>query len=345
MNFTFWVTGDCNLNCRYCYVDYINDRCHSMTVATADAAIKYAISHFEKYKDAGDSLMIGFHGGEPLLKFDLIQYIVAQFEKISRANGYNLSYALTTNGTLIDSDVMAFFEKHKVAVTISIDGTPETHNLQRPFKNGKSSHDLVINNVLNMLAFDPNLRIRMTLTPDTINNLYEDLMYLVNCGCRVIVPALNYYDSGWSEKDMDILEGQLRKVIRQTGDRDDLLIAMLDEDFRPMGKCTVGINTVNISPEGYLYPCVLAVGDQSFLIGDIHHGIDQAKRDLIFSLSENENEICVGCRLYQSCEGVRCKIVNKIYTGDYCTPCGTQCAVENVKWAIKKSALAAEAYE
>jgi len=341
MNFTFWVTDNCNLSCRYCYVDRLSDRSDSMTVETAEAAIKYTVSHFEKYKNANDSLMIGFHGGEPLLRFDLIRYIVAQYEKIAQAKGFHITYTLTTNGTLIDPDVTTFLNQHKVAVTISIDGTPETHDLQRPFKNGKNSHELVIKNVIAMLDHDPYLRIRMTLTPDTIDKLHEDIMYLLDRGCKVIVPALDYYDPDWTENNMNVMEGQLKKVIQQTRDREDLLIAMLNEDFRPKDKCTVGINTLHISPAGDLYPCVLAVGDRSFLIGDIYQGIDQANRDLIINMSDKENDICLGCRLYGSCEGVRCKIVNKIYTGDYCKPCGTQCAVENIKWAIKKSALAA----
>ena len=75
---------------------------------------------------------------------------------------------------------------------------------------------------------------------------------------------------------------------------------------------------------------MVAGGIDEFCIGDIWNGIDEKKRDDILSYSEEKNPMCVGCDIYMSCDGVRCKIINKVVTGDYLKPPLMRCAMENL---------------
>ena len=93
-----------------------------------------------------------------------------------------------------------------------------------------------------------------------------------------------------------------------------------------MGKCSGGIDSFHIDPEGVLYPCALSVGETDFAIGNVLSGIDKKNRDRLLTYSDKFNEACVGCDLYDFCEQTRYKIVNKLLTGEFCTPSPIVCA-------------------
>ncbi len=143
---TLQVTQNCNLHCSYCaYSGNYENRSHkalNMDIETAKKGIDYLIEH----SPDNEIVDIGFYGGEPLLTFNLIKECVAYAEK--KAEGKNMMFNLTTNGTLIKPEMIDFFEKHNVSITISIDGPREIHDLNRKFAHsGTGSFDIMMKNL------------------------------------------------------------------------------------------------------------------------------------------------------------------------------------------------------
>ena len=137
MNITFWVTEKCNLACKYCYV---HKQPKTMTLETAEQTIKYFTDKFDETVAAGKRINVALHGGEPLLNFDVIRYIVETLKE--RYDGH-IIFTMTTNGTVFEKDIYDFI-KGKVQISVSIDGNRTTNDTNRIYPNGESSFDKVM---------------------------------------------------------------------------------------------------------------------------------------------------------------------------------------------------------
>lgn len=128
----FVLTNKCNMHCKYCQAQSENSNNYGfMTKATAKRAVDIALQSPDLL------LTFEFQGGEPLLNFDVLKYIVEYAE--SRKGQKRILYSITTNGTLITDKVIDFFQKYCVSVSISLDGPEDVQNNNRPMNSGESS--------------------------------------------------------------------------------------------------------------------------------------------------------------------------------------------------------------
>lgn len=226
------------------------------------------------------------------------------------------------------ADDVLIFTKEIDDFTISMDGAKWTQNYSRPLKSGGESFDIVEKWLKRTLDIFPNLRVRMTFNHKTVGTFFENIKYLGGIGVKYIVPARDFYDCKFGEKEFTILKRQLEKSKEYiASENKELHISLLEKfPFKKMGKCSGGIDSFHIDPEGVLYPCALSVGETDFAIGNVLSGIDKKNRDRLLTYSDKFNEACVGCDLYDFCEQTRCKIVNKLLTGEFCTPSPIVCA-------------------
>jgi uncharacterized protein len=329
---TFWVTSDCNLNCKYCYEGY-NKLKRYMSEDTVDRSIEYIFNYFEDLDK--NNFIISIHGGEPFLAFNTIKYIVYKFKKKCHDKNIKAFFATTTNATLLNDEMIEFIVNEICDVTVSIDGTKETHDNMRPFKNGGGSHDIALKNAHRLLKYLPNMRIRTTFDSFSVNNLYMDIKFLIDEGFRCIVPVPNLFDKNWDEKSLFIFENQMKQLKKYVRGRKDLLVSIIDTDlYHFKGRCGGGRTSIQIYPDGKLYPCTIVTGNNDFCIGDIYSGIDINKRDNLLGYSDHINIDCDGCKLYNYCNGPRCKIINKFMRNDYLLPSSVECAVEHIKYKI-----------
>jgi len=132
------VTEDCNGCCDYCFVEGKNP--NRMDAPTADRSIDFLVDHSGKLK----TLNVLFFGGEPLLEFDLIQHIVSYCERKSAATGKKFAFSITTNGTLLTPEMLAYFNAKGVKFLLSLDGTREMHNKYRKLRSGEPAWDAVV---------------------------------------------------------------------------------------------------------------------------------------------------------------------------------------------------------
>lgn len=258
---------------------------------------------------------------DKLVQDDIIQ----ETDKIVVEFGLRQLFAVlrSLSITLLNENRLAFISKEIDDFTISMDGAKWTQNYSRPLKSGGESFDIVEKWLKRTLDIFPNLRVRMTFNHKTVGTFFENIKYLGGIGVKYIVPARDFYDCKFGEKEFTILKRQLEKSKEYiASENKELHISLLEKfPFKKMGKCSGGIDSFHIDPEGVLYPCALSVGETDFAIGNVLSGIDKKNRDRLLTYSDKFNEACVGCDLYDFCEQTRCKIVNKLLTGEFCTPC------------------------
>ena len=321
----FWLTTDCNMQCIYCYEGNNKTKLY-MDKECSDKAIYFLIKQMKNKNDK--RLNIEFHGGEPLLAYERLVDIVGKAKKICAEEDINLRFGCTTNATLLNQERFDFISREIEDFSISMDGAEFTHNYSRCLTSGRETFDYVEKWLKKVLEIYPNLRVRMTFTHTTVHNFFENIQYFDSVGVRYVVPTRDFFDKEFGAKEFEILKEQLllsREYIQKTDT--DIHVSLLEKfPTNKMGMCSGGIDSFHIDPQGNLYPCTLSVGNEEFLIGDIFSGIDLKKRDSILHYSTKANEECIGCALYEYCEQTRCKIVNKILTGNFCTPSPIVCA-------------------
>jgi uncharacterized protein len=149
------LTENCNLRCKYCIFsgNYEEMRTHTfkrMEKETALKSIQKYIDYIEEWKGyAPDKQpVISFYGGEPLLRFDLIQEVVSYVKQ----TGFKTMFSMTTNGTLLTDRIIEFLVTHNVMISVSLDGSKEMHDKNRVFANEQGTFDVVYGNIRKLLA-------------------------------------------------------------------------------------------------------------------------------------------------------------------------------------------------
>jgi uncharacterized protein len=136
------VAHDCNLACRYCFAgegEYKGDR-SLMSYEVGKKALDFLVENSGSRRN----LEVDFFGGEPLLNFDVVKKLVAYGRELEKTKDKHFRFTLTTNGVLLNDDVIEFANKEMDNIVLSVDGRKEIHDHMRPFKNGAGSYDFVI---------------------------------------------------------------------------------------------------------------------------------------------------------------------------------------------------------
>ena len=323
--FNIWVSEKCNMNCKYCYEGHEKDN----TIFN-ESNINKLLNFIKEKGKEWDFIMINFHGGEPLIAFDIIKKIIA---KSNNLNG-NILYSLTTNGLLLTEDIISYLKNEKVYLSISLDGNQKVNDINRIDYNGKGTYKHVIEKVKMALQQEIDLRIRMTITPDTVEYLAESVKTLFDQGCNLLIAVPDIYDDRWNENYIEILEKQVKLSYDLAQSNKKEFFFYRDYNECKPGRCDGGIGEFNISANGDIYPCSYVVNDKEYLIGSLDSGINEDKLEKFKKIYTKNNEICIGCTNEKICLSTRCKFINKKVTGDYLHPVAMICALENMMHKI-----------
>ena len=136
------IAHDCNLACRYCFAEEgeYKGRRALMSAEVGKKALDFLVENSGNRRN----LEVDFFGGEPLMNFDVVKEIVAYGRSLEETHDKKFRFTLTTNGVLLNDDIMEFANKEMDNVVLSVDGRKEVHDYMRPFRNGKGSYDFVI---------------------------------------------------------------------------------------------------------------------------------------------------------------------------------------------------------
>lgn len=136
------IAHDCNLACRYCFAEEgeYHGRRALMSLEVGKKALDFLIANSGSRRN----LEVDFFGGEPTMNWDVVKQIVAYGRSLEKKYDKNFRFTLTTNGVLLNDEMMEFANKEMNNVVMSIDGRKEVNDRMRPFRNGKGSYDLIV---------------------------------------------------------------------------------------------------------------------------------------------------------------------------------------------------------
>ena len=136
------IAHDCNLACRYCFAEEgeYHGRRALMSFEVGKKALDFLIANSGSRKN----LEVDFFGGEPLMNWQVVKDLVAYGREQEKLHNKKFRFTLTTNGVLLNDEVMEFCNKEMGNVVLSVDGRKEVHDYMRPFRKGAGSYDLII---------------------------------------------------------------------------------------------------------------------------------------------------------------------------------------------------------
>lgn len=333
-----WLTNQCNLKCKYCYVEK-DFGCVRMDYKTIQKTIEFIAYNVRNLNE--EKLKIHFHGGEPLLELGGIKKIVDCVKEDSILKKCDVTYSVTTNGILVDASHIDFICDTFNQLSISLDGAKYSHDMYRVGKDGRGTFDQVVEVTKKLLKKKPMLRIRMTVNPDTVDRLFDNVHFIIKIGGKYISPCLNFGHPSWTEKHFLMFEEELKKISEYLFRLNDssIDVGMIVDGktvLNKKGKCGAGLNVVSIYADGDIYPCLLTTPNKDFKIGTLEKGIQTKLVEDILILNNHINTCCRGCDLYSYCKNTRCKVINKQETGNYLLPLSARCWAENVIYRIMK---------
>ena len=317
-NLTIYMTDKCNLNCSYCYErsnESSFDGSNELDIESFKRNMIFFLDNFEY----SDSIALSFFGGEPLLKYNLIEDCVHFCEELSDSYNVNFSFGMTTNGTLINSEIADFLARHNFSIVISIDGDKKVHDANRKFKNGKGSFELIRNN----LEYLKN-RI-FTVARVTVHDSRYDFIAACDAlkalGINNVAFSLVYAGKKiFTQNDYMLLEEGIRRL--QDYYYNDLnngisfsiynfskIISYFSIGYRHMSSilpCSGGVNNFSFSQNGDIYLCHGFANNRDYLFGNINEGLNSSKRlkFLQSQLISNRRDECGKCWARHLCGGI-----------------------------------------
>jgi uncharacterized protein len=304
------LTVACNLRCTYCFKEKWNEH---MEEQVAFDALLWLLHASGPVRDVG----VNFMGGEPLIRFKLIQKIVPFGKRRAAQMGKNMNFGMTTNGTLVTDKVVDFWKEWGMGFHTSIDGTPEVQDRNRPMVSGQGSSRLVEKNVPKILAYRPNTTARSTVVPETAGSLVESYKYFRSLGYKDIafVPGA---PSLWNKASNDLYEEQYFEVAEMVMDEyrrgeDVDLFGLRDaiegtiRNERYEHSCGAGRGMVLVDIHGDIWPCHRwnKASEKSWQIGNIYKHFDEMARAELDVRSQTDllEQDCKNCVANKFCSG------------------------------------------
>lgn len=311
------VAHTCNLNCAYCFASqgkYHGERA-IMSLDVAKRALDFLIENSGSRRN----LEVDFFGGEPLMNFDMLKELVAYARSIEKEHNKNFRFTLTTNGMLIDDDVIEFANKEMSNVVLSLDGRKEVHDRYRVDYAGNGSWEKIVPKFQKLVEARGNKDYYMRGTFTHANpDFLEDIKQMLDLGFTELsmepVVCAEGDPAELTKEDLSIVLEQYEKLAELMIERDKegkpftFYHYMIDLQggpciYKRISGCGSGTEYMAVTPWGDLYPCHQFVGDEKFCLGNIWDGVKNTEIQKEFaSCNVYAREECRDCwaRLYCS---------------------------------------------
>ena len=307
---------DCNLRCKYCFAatgDFCMGERKLLPYEVGKAAIDWLVAHSGKRVN----LELDFFGGEPLMNFDMVKKLVAYCREQEKIHNKNFRFTMTTNGVLIDDDVIDFCNKECHNVVLSLDGRKEVHDRFRKDYAGHGSYDAIVPKFQEFVKKrgDKNYYMRGTYTHFN-TDFTNDIFHMADLGFTELSMEPVVCDpsdpSALTEADLPILKEQYEILAKEMIKRDregrgfTFYHYMIDLTggpciYKRISGCGSGTEYMAVTPWGDLYPCHQFVGDPAYKLGNVWDGVtNTALRDEFKLCNVYARPDCKDCwaRLY-----------------------------------------------
>lgn len=312
------IAHDCNLGCRYCFAEegeYHGDR-SLMSYEVGKQALDFLVANSGNRRN----LEVDFFGGEPTMNFDVVRKLVAYGRSLEEPYNKNFRFTLTTNGILLNDEIMEFANREMANVVLSIDGRKSVNDYMRPTRNGKSTYDIIVPKFQKFaeLRNQTNYYVRGTFTHHNLD-FSEDVLHLADLGFKqisvepVVAPPEEPY--AIQETDLPQLMEEYDKLAKEMVRREkegngfNFFHFMIDLTQGPcvakrLSGCGSGTEYLAVTPWGDLYPCHQFVGQEQFKLGNVYDGIQAEEiRDEFKLCNVYAKEKCRNCFARFYCSG------------------------------------------
>lgn len=353
------IAHDCNLACQYCFAEegeYHGKR-ELMSYEVGRKALDFLVANSWQSRN----LQVDFFGGEPLMNFQVVKDLVAYGRSLEETYDKKFRFTLTTNGVLLNDDIMEFANKEMGNVVLSIDGRKEVHDRMRPFRKGAGSYDLIVPKFQKFAdsRHQEKYYVRGTFTHNNLD-FSKDVLHLADLGFKQISvePVVAQETDSYAIREEDLpqlmeeYENLALEMVKRHGKENDFNFFhfMIDLEGGPcvakrLSGCGSGTEYLAVTPTGDLYPCHQFVGNTDFLMGNVDDGVVNTDlRDEFKSCNVYAKDKCRECFARFYCSG-GCAANSYNFHGDIHNAYDIGCALQKkrVECAIMiKAALAAK---
>ena len=275
------VAHTCNLNCSYCFAR--QGKYHGDRAVMSFEVGKRALDFLVENSGTRRNLEVDFFGGEPLMNFQVVKDLVAYARSIEQEKGKNFRFTLTTNGMLVDDDVIEFANKECHNVVLSLDGRKEIHDRFRVDYNGKGSWETIVPKFQKFVEAREHKGYYMRGTFTHHNpDFLEDIRKMLDLGFSELSMEPVVCDasdpSALTEEDLPVVMEQYEKLAELMLQRDEegkpftFYHYMIDLTggpciYKRISGCGSGTEYMAVTPWGDLYPCHQFVGEERFRLG------------------------------------------------------------------------------
>ena len=311
------VSHACNLNCEYCFA--AQGKYHGQSSLMSFEVGRRALDFLIENSGSRRNLEVDFFGGEPLLNFEVVKQLVAYARSVEKEKNKNFRFTLTTNGMLIDDDVIEFCNRECHNVVLSLDGRKEIHDAKRPTPSGGGSYDIILPKFKKLVEARNGKGYYMRGTFTHANTDFtNDIFHMADLGftelsmepvvCKPTDPyALTDDDLPVLLEQYEILAKEMIRR-RRAGNGFTFYHYMIDLKAGPciykrISGCGSGTEYLAVTPTGDLYPCHQFVGDKKYLMGNVWDGVlNKEIRGEFANCNAYSREECKDCwaRLYCS---------------------------------------------
>ena len=326
------IAHDCNLACQYCFAEEgeYHGRRALMSFEVGKKALDFLIANSGNRRN----LEVDFFGGEPLMNWQVVKDLVAYGREQEKLHDKKFRFTLTTNGVLLNDEVMEFCNREMGIVVLSIDGRKEVHDKMRPFRKGAGSYDLIVPKFQQFAEsrHQDKYYVRGTFTHYNLD-FSEDVLHLADLGFKQIsvepVVAEPKEPYAIREEDLPKLFEEYDKLAvemirrHKSGEDFNFFHFMIDLEGGPcvakrLSGCGSGTEYLAVTPWGDFYPCHQFVGNEKFLLGNVDEGILNTDiRDEFKCCNVYAKEKCRKCFARFYCSG-GCAANAYNFSGDIC---------------------------
>lgn len=313
------VNTGCNLSCSYCYKEDLTTPAHGerMDFATARQSIELLLEQARERR----SIDVVFFGGEPLTNMALIRQVVDYTEARVAECGKRVNFSLTTNGTLLTEDIIAYLDGHRFGVSISMDGPRAYHDRNRKTVGGKGTYDVILPKVKRLLASYRSRPVgaRVTLTHGVTDlvaihrHLHDELGFFEVGYAPVTSGDISAFNLTQEElhavfAGMKVLGREYLAAALAGGNNGfanmHQLLSDLYEGRRKSLPCGAGIGMLAVDKGGDLHLCHRFTGSELPTFGNVASGIDQPQLvDFLTKAADQTDRGCATCRIRSICAG------------------------------------------
>lgn len=281
------IAHDCNLACRYCFAE--EGEYHGRRALMSYEVGKKALDFLIANSGSRRNLEVDFFGGEPTMNWEVVKQLVAYGRSEEEAHNKRFRFTLTTNGLLLNDEIMDFCNREMANVVLSLDGRREVNDRMRPTRNGKGSYDIIVPKFQKFAKSRGNkdYYIRGTFTRENLE-FSKDVLHFADLGFEKMSmePVVGLPEEPYAIREEDlpkILEQYdilAKEYVKRRREGRGFIFFHFQIDLKQgpcvakrLSGCGSGTEYLAVTPWGDFYPCHQFVGDERYLLGSVDQGI------------------------------------------------------------------------